>query len=201
MEEGSARRGQDASQTEAAVSGCSVTLGSAGLVGQSKEMSWASLPCTCSPCAGGCGAPGGGCWGGPPAGAIWGREAIGAPPRPSSPLLAALEHPTPALSLSPPAQGATPPPSLGLSWALSFTAQQGPPLESRQLSFTSRWFAPPGRCVHSGSVGRVAFPAGLPIFPGQRPAQGSPAGTWAAAPRCRAAAGAAATRPGWGGRS
>lgn len=34
-------------------------------------MSWASLPCAGGPCAGGCWATGGGCWGGPPEGAIW----------------------------------------------------------------------------------------------------------------------------------
>lgn len=48
----------------------SVTLGSKLAWGQSKEMSWASRPCTCGPCVGGCWTTGCGCWGGPPEGAI-----------------------------------------------------------------------------------------------------------------------------------
>lgn len=54
--------------------------------GQSKEMSWASLPCAAGPCTGGCWATGGCCCGGPPEGAIWGTPAISTPsPGPSSP--------------------------------------------------------------------------------------------------------------------
>lgn len=63
--------------------------------GQSKEMSWASLPCAGGPCTGGCWATGGCCWGGPPEGAIWGghRPSVLLPQaRAPHPLATSLEH-------------------------------------------------------------------------------------------------------------
>lgn len=113
--------GDDVLVREAAVWERSVTLGGALAWHQSNEMSWASLPCTCGPCAGCCWATGCGCWGGPPEGAIWGTGAIGPlPPGPSPHPLVASPEPTSSAVLLvacpvSPAQGTGGSPHL--SWA------------------------------------------------------------------------------------
>lgn len=85
------------------------------LLGQSKEMSWASPACTGGPCAGGCGATGGCCCGGPPAGASCGRGTDAAlpsqlPPPPRSPPGISVDDPCAhgwgALRLPPPQEPA-----------------------------------------------------------------------------------------------
>lgn len=143
--------GQDTSQMETAVSGDVVLLWAARWLGQSKEMSWASLPCTCSPCGGGCWATGWGCWGGPPAGAIWGtRGHWCSSPGPAPPVLAALEHPP---SLVPgPLQPRVRPHPLVMGSELHAPAgpTRGTPTGSMELSLKSTWFAPLGAACPQG---------------------------------------------------
>lgn len=178
---------------EAAVSGNVVLLWAARWPGQSKEMSWASLPCTCSPCAGGCWATGGGCWGAPPAGAIWGTRGhwCSSPAQLPSTGCSRTPHPSLVPALLQPS--VRPPLVMGPELQVNVVCSPPPPPDAActqglRAEWPSRWTLP-----------RTA-PRRRP-GPRWWPGRSSPAGTWAAALRCRAAAGAAEMRPGWGGRS
>lgn len=117
---------------------------------QSKEMSWASLPCAGGPCTGGCWATGGCCWGGPPEGAICGGDTWPSALLPqaaaSHPQAASLEHSISSwcLVLSPVSPRLPREASLSLGWApcrLPALLGQANPRSSR-LSTAERVRAP-----------------------------------------------------------